>query len=105
MTAVTTQTKTGMRLEGVVLSDKMHLTAVVSVNRFVKHPKYGKFLKKSKRYKAHNPGNTYKVGDKVRMQSCRPMSKDKHFMITEKLGSSRVAAAVAGESEVLQATS
>jgi small subunit ribosomal protein S17 len=82
----------GMQLEGTVVSDTMALTAVVSVAAFKKHPKYGKFMQKNKRYKAHNPENTYKVGDKVRMQSCRPLSKGKHFMIVEKIGHAKGAA-------------
>jgi len=91
-----------MRLDGVLVSDKMQLTAVVSVTRFVKHPKYGKFIKISKRYKAENPDNTYKVGDRVRMQSCRPLSKDKHFTIMEKLGHVKGDTIVeASESELL----
>ena len=85
------------------MSDKMQLTAVVSVTRFVKHPKYGKFVKISKRFKAHNPENTYKVGDRVRMQPCRPLSKDKHFMIVEKLGSTQVNSGVVGDHELVEA--
>lgn len=76
----------GTVLEGVVVSDKMMLTAVVSVDRFVKHAKYQKYFKISKKYKAENPENMYKVGDRVKMQSCRPLSKDKHFVIVEKTG-------------------
>ncbi len=68
-------------LDGVVVSDKMQKTAVVLVERFVKHPKYQKFITKTKKYKAHDENNTAKIGDKVTIQSCRPMSKDKSFMI------------------------
>ena len=68
-------------LEGVVVSTKMQKTAVVEVSRFTKHPKYGKFLKQSKRFKAHDEEGTAKVGDKVRIESCRPLSKDKHFKL------------------------
>ncbi|PIR44544.1 MAG: 30S ribosomal protein S17 [Candidatus Vogelbacteria bacterium CG10_big_fil_rev_8_21_14_0_10_51_16] len=73
-------------LEGVVVSDKMQKTAVVEVVRMVKHPKYHKFMKMRKRFKAENPDNVYKIGDRVRMHSCRPLSKDKHFSIVAKLG-------------------
>lgn len=73
-----------LRLKGVVVSDKMNKTAVVSVSRFVKHPKYGKFYKVEKRYKAHNEGNEYKTGDKVEIIGTRPMSKDKRFKIIAK---------------------
>ncbi len=77
----TESAKTKRALKGVVVSDKMKDTAVVSVTRFVKHPKYKKYHKISKRYKAHDVGNTKKVGDKVEIVSCRPISKDKHFKI------------------------
>lgn len=66
---------------GVVVSDKMRDTAVVAVSRFVKHPKYKKYLKKTSRLMAHNPGNKAKEGDKVTIVSCRPLSKNKHFEI------------------------
>jgi len=69
-------------LFGVVVSDKMKNTVVVEVNRLVKHPKYQKYFRVTKRYKADNPGNTKKVGDKVEMEECRPISKDKKFRIT-----------------------
>ena len=68
-------------LTGEVVSDKMKDTIVVLVNRYVKHPKYQKFLKISKRYKAHDVGNTKKIGDKVSIMECSPISKDKHFKL------------------------
>ncbi len=74
-------TKNKKALRGTVVSDKMDKTVVVSVTRFVKHPKYKKHIKKSKRYKAHDENNTYKVGDIVTIQETRPMSKDKHFKV------------------------
>lgn len=64
-----------------VMSDKMKDTIVVKVERFVKHPKYGKYQKHAKRYKAHDPGNTRKIGEKVQIEECRPISKDKHFKV------------------------
>ncbi len=73
----------GKILSGVVVSDKMKDTSTVKVSRFVKHPKYGKFLKVDKKYKAHDLGNTKKIGDKVEIQECAPISKDKHFKIVE----------------------
>ncbi len=72
---------TGKIFSGVVVSDKMKDTATVEVSRFVKHPKYGKFLKINKKYKAHDAGNTKKIGDKVQIRECAPISKDKHFKI------------------------
>ncbi len=68
-------------LSGVVVSDKMQDTAVVKVVRFVKHPKYGKFVKVSKKFKADDKGNKVKIGDLVSIEECRPISKDKHFKI------------------------
>lgn len=73
--------KTGKRFSGVVVSDKMQDTVVVKVERYYKHPKYEKFIKEQKRYKAHNPGNTKKIGDKVTIQETRPISKDKRFIV------------------------
>lgn len=70
-------------LHGVVVSDKMTDTVVVRVDGYKKHPKYGKFVKTTKRYKAHDKGNTKKVGDKVEIRECKPISKDKHFKIFE----------------------
>jgi len=77
----TTQVKNKKVLSGVVVSDKMKDTIVVKVSRFVKHPKYGKFVSKSKRFKADDKGNTKKVGDKVEIVECAPISKDKHFRV------------------------
>lgn len=66
---------------GVVVSDKMTDTVVVRVDGYKRHPKYGKFVKSTKRYKAHDKGNTKKVGDKVDIEECKPISKDKHFKV------------------------
>jgi len=73
--------KTSKILRGVVVSDKMKDTCVVLVTRFVKHKKYKKYYKASKKYKAHDIGNTKKIGDRVEIKECRPISKDKHFII------------------------
>lgn len=68
-------------LSGVVVSDKMKNTCTVSITRFVKHKKYKKYYKVSKKYKVHDVGNTKKIGDKVLIMECKPISKDKHFVI------------------------
>lgn len=68
-------------LKGKVVSDKMDKTIVVSVTRFVEHPKYKKRVKISKKYKAHDEGNTKKVGDIVEIEETKPISKDKHFKV------------------------
>lgn len=68
-------------LKGVVVSDKMDKTVVVNVTRFVEHTKYGKRIKKSKKYKAHDEDNSKKIGDVVLIEETKPMSKDKKFKI------------------------
>lgn len=73
--------KTNKTLRGEVVSNAMDKTVVVSVQRYVKHPKYGKFIKVSKRYKAHDAENAFAIGDKVIIQEVRPMSKDKSFSV------------------------
>jgi small subunit ribosomal protein S17 len=70
-------------LKGTIISDKMDKTAVVEVQRFFKHPKYKKYIKRSKRYKVHDEKNEYKTGDKVVIQECRPLSKEKRWKIKE----------------------
>lgn len=77
-------TKKQKTLRGVVVSDAMDKTVVVRVQRFVKHPKYGKYYKVSKRYKAHDENNTYHVGDAVNIIATRPRSKDKAFEVVSR---------------------
>jgi small subunit ribosomal protein S17 len=69
------------KFSGIVVSDKMKDTVVVDIARFVKHPKYGKFMKLNKNIKAHDAGNTKKIGDKVEIEECRPISKGKNFKV------------------------
>jgi len=71
----------GNVLKGVVISDKMDKTVVVSVSHFIKHSKYGKYYKVNKKYKAHDEENKCKMGDKVEITETRPISKDKKFKI------------------------
>ncbi len=68
-------------LVGVVTSDKMKDTVVVQVSRFVKHPKYDKYTSIDKKFKADDKGNTKKIGDKVTIEECAPISKDKYFRV------------------------
>ena len=68
---------------GVVVSDKMDKTAVVSTDRKVKHPLYGKLMRRSKKYKIHDEKNECKVGDQVRIVETRPLSKQKRWRLTE----------------------
>ena len=78
------QNKKPRVLKGIVVSDKMQKTAVVEVLRLKKHPKYKKYYKVSKKFKANNPENQYHIGDKVFMQETRPMSKEKRWRIVSK---------------------
>ena len=78
-----TQQHNGKVLRGVVVSTKMKDTAVVRVDRFVKHPKYEKFIKMKKNYKAHDAGNTVAEGDTVEIRETTPRSKDKSFEIVK----------------------
>ncbi len=79
-----TEEKKSTVLKGVVVSDKMQKTVVVSVDRLVKHPKYGKFYTISKKYKAHDENNTFKKGETVEIIETRPVSKFKKFKVLEK---------------------
>ncbi len=68
-------------MTGLVVSNKMDKTVVVKVDVRMRHPKYHKSYTKSLKYKAHDEGNTCQMGDKVVIESCRPMSKDKKFTV------------------------
>ncbi len=66
---------------GIVTSDKMEKTVVVSVTEHVKHPLYKKFVKRSYKMKAHDEENSCQVGDTVEVMETRPLSKDKHWRV------------------------
>jgi small subunit ribosomal protein S17 len=68
-------------LTGTIVSDKTDKTVVVSVERRVKHPLYGKIIKRSKKYHAHDEGNAFKEGEIVRIEECRPISKLKTWTV------------------------
>ena len=68
-------------LQGVVVSDKQDKTVVVSVERQVMHPVYKKIVKKSKKFAAHDENNQFKVGDRVSIEECRPISKNKSWTV------------------------
>jgi len=68
---------------GYVVSDKMDKTVVVAVEEFVRHPLYGKAVRKTKKFKAHDENNECRVGDKVRIMETRPLSKDKRWRVAE----------------------
>ena len=81
------QSKKIKTLTGKVVSDKMNKTAVVLFERKVKHPKYGKYIKKSTKFKIHDEDNKCKIGDTVTITEVRPISKDKSWKLVEVLGS------------------
>ena len=81
---MTTTTKTTPQtFEGVVVKTAMTDTATVAVSRYVKHPKYKKYIVRTTKFLVHDAGNTAKVGDKVTIVSCRPISKRKRFMLAK----------------------
>ncbi len=69
--------------EGVVVSDKMDKTVVVSVEDRVKHPLYGKVIRRTKKYKAHDENNACRVGDRVLLMETRPLSATKRWRVVE----------------------
>ena len=69
--------------QGVVVSDKMDKTVVVAIESMVQHPLYGRIVKQTKKFKAHDENNEAKLGDTVLIMETRPMSKDKHFRVVE----------------------
>lgn len=69
------------RKKGVVVSDKMDKTIVIAVETLKTHPKYKKKYRSTKKYKAHDEENKYKVGDTVEIVPCKPMSKDKNYRV------------------------
>ncbi len=73
------------KLTGKVVSDKMDKTVTVLVSRYVKHPKYKKYLKTSEKYKAHDAAKEFKIGDTVIIEECAPISKDKRFKVIKKI--------------------
>ncbi|MBV9655254.1 MAG: 30S ribosomal protein S17 [Acetobacteraceae bacterium] len=73
-------------LTGRVTSDKMDKTVTVSVERRVMHPLYKKFIRRSKKYAAHDEANVCKTGDAVRIEECRPISKRKSWIVIERNG-------------------
>lgn len=75
--------KGGRVLRGTVVASKMTDTCTVAVERFVKHPKYKKFQKRTKKYLVHDAGNSAKVGEKVEIKETRPVSKRKYFELVK----------------------
>jgi len=76
-------------LQGVVVSDKMEKTCVVSVERTVQHPLYKRTVRKSKKYKVHDENNECNIGDAIRLIECKPISKDKCWRLLDVLQRAR----------------
>lgn len=68
---------------GLVVSDKMDKTVVVLVERRLQHPKYPRIVRRSSRVKAHDAENSCRIGDRVRIEESRPLSRDKRWIVTE----------------------
>ena len=66
---------------GIVVSDKMDKTIVVAMEDFIRHPLYGKAVRRTKKVKAHDENNECQIGDKVRIMETRPLSKDKRWRL------------------------
>ncbi len=82
---MTTERRNKKKVIGVVTSDKMDKTVVVMTEGLVKHPVYKKYLKRSRRYKAHDENNSCAIGDKVLITETRPLSRDKRWRVTQVL--------------------
>ena len=79
--------QTGKTFEGVVVKSAMKDTATVQVERYVKHPKYKKFMRLSKKFLVHDVGNTAQIGEKVPIRETRPISKRKRFILVSRISS------------------
>ena len=88
-------------LTGTVVSDKGDKTVVVRVERRVKHPLYGKIIKLSKKYHAHDADNGFHVGEVVRIEECAPVSKLKTWQVVDRIGTANIGAVEIAEPEVL----
>ena len=77
-------------LSGTVVSDKGDKTVVVRVERRVKHPLYGKIIRLSKKYHAHDQDNAYRAGEQVRIEECAPISKQKNWTVLDRIGAAVV---------------
>ncbi len=75
----------GRHVIGRVVSDKMHKTIVVQIERKVKHPLYGKYMKRFSKMYAHDDENTCRMGDRVEIKQSRPFSKTKHWVLVRKV--------------------
>ncbi len=88
--SVANNTERRKTLIGTVVSDKMDKTAVVQVQRLVKHPVYKKYVRRHTRVKAHDEKNDCHIGDRVKVKECRPLSKTKRWVVVEVLERAKV---------------
>jgi small subunit ribosomal protein S17 len=88
-------------LTGTVVSDKGEKTVVVRVERRVKHPLYGKIIKLSKKYHAHDAANEFHVGEVVRIEECAPVSKLKTWKVVDRIGVAKAQKADIAEPEAI----
>ena len=91
-------------LTGTVVSDKGDKTVVVRVERRVKHPLYGKIIKLSKKYHAHDAANEFRAGEIVRIEECAPISKLKTWKVVDRLGAAKMSAVEIDEPSLVAAT-
>jgi len=78
-------------LIGTIVSDKGDKTVTVRVERRVKHPLYGKIIRRSKKYHAHDADNAFHIGEQVRIEECKPISKSKSWTVIERIGAAKAA--------------
>ncbi len=88
-------------LIGTVVSDKADKTVTVRVDRRVKHPLYGKIIRRSKKYHAHDADNAFRIGEQVRIEECKPISKSKSWTVIERLGAAKAVAVEIDEPETV----
>ena len=88
--AAKTEASLRRTLVGRVVSDKMDKTVTVLIENRVKHPLYGKYVLRSKKYHAHDEANQYKEGDKVEIQESRPLSRTKSWVVSRLVEAARV---------------
>jgi small subunit ribosomal protein S17 len=88
-------------LTGTVVSDKGEKTVVVRVERRVKHPLYGKIIRLSKKYHAHDAANAFRVGEVVRIEECAPISKLKTWTVVDRIGVAKAVAVEINEPELV----
>jgi len=91
-------------LSGTVVSDKGDKTVVVRVERRVKHPLYGKIIKLSKKYHAHDAANEFRAGEIVRIEECAPISKLKTWTVLDRIGAAKIGAVEIAEPEIVAPT-